>query len=147
MALRRPLALTVLALAALATAVGPAARAAPPKTVPPSATTTPQALLTAYSAAAGTAASAERGQRLFTTQQANEMGWSCASCHGEQPTRPGRNDATEKEIAPLAPSANPKRFTDRARVDGWFDANCRDVLGRVCTAGERADVLAWLLTL
>ena len=28
-----------------------------------------------------------------------------------------------------------------------FSMNCRDVVGRACTAGEKADVLAWLISL
>ena len=31
--------------------------------------------------------------------------------------------------------------------DGWFRNNCKDVVGRDCSAAEKADVLAWLLTL
>jgi len=36
---------------------------------------------------------------------------------------------------------------DPAKVEKWFRRNCNDVMGRECTAGEKADVLAWLLTL
>ena len=36
---------------------------------------------------------------------------------------------------------------DRCRVEKWFRRNCNDVVGRECTAAEKADVLAWLLTL
>jgi hypothetical protein len=32
-------------------------------------------------------------------------------------------------------------------VGKWFGRNCRDVLGRACTAQEQGDVLAYLLTL
>ncbi|MFO1292392.1 MAG: DUF1924 domain-containing protein [Rubrivivax sp.] len=121
------------ALALLATA--PAARAL-------SATE----LLAEYTKAAG-AASVERGQKFFATNFGKTLGFSCASCHGEQPTRSGRDQVTEKPIAPLAPAANPQRFTDRARVDHMFRLNCRDVVGRDCTAQEKADVLAWLVSL
>ena len=41
----------------------------------------------------------------------------------------------------------PKAFTDPAKTEKWFRRNCNDVMGRVCTADEKADVLAWLLTL
>jgi hypothetical protein len=30
-------------------------------------------------------------------------------------------------------------------VDKWFRRNCVDVLERECTAGEKADLLAYLL--
>ena len=53
---------------------------------------------------------------------------------------------TKKRIEPLAPAANPKRFSDPARVDKWFRRNCKDVLSRACSAEEKGDVLAYLLT-
>jgi len=105
---------------------------------------TPAALLSAYSAKAGAAPSTERGQALFRTTHGRE--WSCSSCHGEVPRSVGRHAVTGKPIGPLAPAANAGRFTDEARVEKWFRRNCNDVLGRECSAAEKADVLAWLLT-
>ena len=46
----------------------------------------------------------------------------------------------------MAASANPKRFTDAIEVEKWFKRNCGDVLGRECTAIEKGDVLAYLLS-
>ncbi len=89
--------------------------------------------------------SADRGSRLFRTTQAGD--WSCATCHGETPTGPGRHAKTAKVIQPLAPAANPQRFTDVAQVEKWFKRNCGDVLKRECTAQEKGDILAWLVTL
>ena len=63
------------------------------------------------------------------------------------PTQSGRHAKTGKTLAPLAPAFNPQSFTDTARVDKWFKRNCQDVLGRECSAGEKADVLAWLIGL
>ena len=107
----------------------------------------PAELLAEYTAKAGAEASVERGEKLFTTRGAGEMGWSCSSCHGSTPTYNGRHILSEKSIPPLAPAANANRFTDRARVEGWFKTNCNDVLGRSCTAAEKADMLSWLLSL
>jgi hypothetical protein len=90
-------------------------------------------------------AQAGRGQQFFTTVHTRD--WSCSSCHGAEPTQGGRHASTGKPIAPLAPAANPKRFTDTAKAEKWFRRNCNDVLGRECTAAEKADVLAWLITL
>ncbi len=106
---------------------------------------TPGDQLAAYSAAAKTGADAARGQKLFTTQGTKD--WSCSSCHGATPVAPGRHAATGKPIQPLAPAANPQRFTDAAKTEKWFRRNCNDVLGRECTPGEKADILAWLMTL
>jgi hypothetical protein len=88
--------------------------------------------------------SAQRGQQFFTDRHGSE--WSCASCHGSEPLAPGRHARTGKAIAPLAPAANPERFTSPAKVEKWFARNCNDVLGRACTPTEKGDVLAWLLS-
>jgi len=99
----------------------------------------------AQAAGAGTAEfSAARGQQLFTRRVTD---WSCSSCHTSDPRRQGQHATTSKAIQPLAPAANPARFSDPAKVDKWFRRNCRDVLGRECTALEKGDVLTWLLTL
>lgn len=106
---------------------------------------TPAELLAAHTAAAGAPAVAARGQTLFTTPNASRV--SCASCHGVLPVQAGRHASTGKPIDPLAPAFNLQRFTDPAKVEKWFRRNCNDVLARECTAGEKADVIAWLLTL
>ncbi len=110
-------------------------------------TVTPAALVAEYAAKAGAPASSERGQKLYGTNFGKEFGWSCATCHGAMPTKNGKHDVSEKVIKPLAPAANPARFTDRAQVEFYFRLNCKDVMGRECTAQEKADVLSWLLTL
>ena len=104
---------------------------------------TPRDFLTRFEKEAGAAASAERGARFFTTKQGGE--WSCASCHTERPIQTGRHAKTDKPITPLAPAANAERFTDAAKVDKWFRRNCNDTLNRICSAQEKADVMAWLL--
>lgn len=106
---------------------------------------TPAEQLATYTAQAGTAAQPARGQQLFTSRHGKD--WSCASCHTATPTVDGKHASTGKLIAPLAPAFNPERFTDSAKSEKWFRRNCNDVLGRECSAGEKADVLAWLLTL
>ena len=106
---------------------------------------TPAELLAGYRSAAGGSADAQRGQRFFATRQGGE--WSCASCHGTLPTAEGRHAGTGKTIAPLAPAFNPERFTDPAKVEKWFRRNCKDVAARECSAGEKADVMAWLTSL
>ena len=108
---------------------------------------TPQELLAGYTAKAGAPPSPERGQKLFTTNFGTQMGMSCSSCHGAEPIKQGKDQITEKSIPPLAPAYNPSRFTDRSKVDHWFRLNCKDIVGRDCTAGEKADVMSWLLTL
>lgn len=106
---------------------------------------TPAEQLAAYTARAGTPAQAARGQQFFTSRHGQD--WSCSSCHTASPTVAGKHASTGKAIGPLAPAFNPERFTDAAKTEKWFRRNCNDVLGRECSAGEKADVLAWLLTL
>jgi len=93
----------------------------------------------------GTPGQAERGRAFFTVRHGGE--WSCASCHGNPPVAAGKHASTGKPIAALAPAFNAKTFTDTAKVDKWFKRNCNDVLKRECSAGEKADVLAYLLSL
>lgn len=106
---------------------------------------TPAEQLAGYATAAKAAADPTRGQKLFTTTGSKE--WSCSSCHGATPTGTGKHASTGKPIQPLAPAANAERFADPAKTEKWFRRNCNDVLGRECSAGEKADVLAWLMTL
>ena len=89
--------------------------------------------------------SAPRGEAFFRSNHGSD--WSCASCHTGNPLAPGKHAKTGKVIAPLAPGANPERFTDNAAVDKWFRRNCNDVLGRACTAQEKGDVLQYLMSL
>ena len=105
----------------------------------------PRDFLARFEQEAGAAASPERGARFFAGKQGGE--WSCAPCHTDRPTQAGRHARTDKAIAPLAPAANAQRFTDAAKVDKWFRRNCNDTLNRLCSAQEKADVMAWLLAL
>ncbi len=106
--------------------------------------TTPGSLLASYQAA-GAQANPARGQALFTTRHGAE--WSCSSCHGAVPTTAGKHVVTGKPIRPLAPAADTERFTDTAKTEKWFRRNCNDVLGRDCSTAEKADVLAWLISI
>lgn len=93
----------------------------------------------AFKAAAG------RGADFFRSRHGAE--WSCGSCHTDNPASIGRHASTGKPIRPLAPAANPLRLTDEAKVEKWFRRNCRDVLGRECTPREKADLVAWLISI
>ena len=106
---------------------------------------TPAEQLAAYTAQAGVPAQAAHGQQFFTSRHGRD--WSCSSCHTASPTVPGKHASTGKAIGPMAPAFNRDRFSDAAKTEKWFRRNCNDVVGRECSAGEKADVLAWLLTL
>lgn len=106
---------------------------------------TPSALLSTYAVEAGSPGVPTRGMQFFTSRHGRD--WSCSSCHGAMPTALGKHASTGKPIGALAPAINPDRFSDTEKVEKWFRRNCNDVVGRVCTATEKADVLSWLLTL
>ncbi|MEO5794811.1 MAG: DUF1924 domain-containing protein [Rhodoferax sp.] len=105
---------------------------------------TPAEVQAAYEAKANVSGIAVKGQQFFTAKHGKE--WACASCHTASPTVDGKHASTGKVIGPMAPAFNPERFTDAAKTEKWFRRNCNDVAGRECTAGEKADVLAWLQT-
>jgi cytochrome c peroxidase len=101
---------------------------------------TSQEQLGTLSAQAGRSPNVAQGQQFFNAKHGRE--WSCASCHNAQPTGEGKHANTGKSISALAPAFNPERFSEK-----WFRRNCNDVLARECTAAEKADVLAWLMSL
>jgi cytochrome c peroxidase len=107
--------------------------------------TSPAQQLERWSTQAGAPGQAERGGVFFTSRHGGE--WSCSSCHGQPPSTEGQHASTGKRIKPMAPAANPQAFTDTAKVDKWFRRNCKDVLQRECSAAEKADVLAYLISL
>lgn len=109
---------------------------------------TPASLMATYAQEAGvpvSGLSAKRGEMLYRTEHPGRNGQpvSCAACHTANPTQPGRT-RVNKLIEPLAPAANPQRFTDAAKVEKWFRRNCTDVLQRECSAQEKGDFIAWL---
>ena len=107
--------------------------------------TTPQGQLSDLTAQAGRSPNAALGREFFNIKHGRE--WSCASCHNALPTGEGTHANTGKTISALAPAFNPRRFTDPAKSEKWFRRNCNDVLARECTAAEKADMLAWLISL
>ena len=109
---------------------------------------TPASLMTRYAQEAGvpvSALSATRGAAFYRTEHPGRDGQpvSCAACHTANPQQAGRT-RVGKRIEPLAPIANPERFTDAAKVEKWFRRNCQDVLQRECSSQEKGDFIAWL---
>lgn len=107
--------------------------------------TTPAEQIAGYVAQSGQAAQIAHGQEFFTSKHGKD--WSCSTCHTANPTVNGKHATTGKVIEPMAPAANPKRFTDAAKTEKWFRRNCNDVVGRECTPAEKADLLSWLASL
>jgi hypothetical protein len=107
--------------------------------------TTPAEQIAGYVAQSGQPAQPARGQEFFTSKHGKE--WSCSTCHTAKPTVDGKHATTGKVIGPMAPAFNPQRFTDATKTEKWFRRNCNDVVGRECSASEKADLLSWLLSL
>ncbi|MFO7542140.1 MAG: DUF1924 domain-containing protein [Thiobacillus sp.] len=108
----------------------------------------PASLMARYAQETGvpvSALSATRGETLYRTEHPGRTGQTvkCAGCHTANPKQPGQT-RVGKRIEPLAPSANPGRFTDAAKVEKWFRRNCQDVLQRECSAQEKGDFIAWI---
>lgn len=105
----------------------------------------PQQILVLYQQQAGSASAARGEQFFFAKVTRDGQTESCASCHTDNPKATGKTRAN-KAIEPLAPVANRERLTDPAKVEKWFKRNCKDVLARECTAQEKADFVAFLIS-
>mgnify|MGYP000999296038 FL=1 len=94
---------------------------------------------------AGFTASAKRGEALFRQRFAlNDKMPACTSCHTDNPLNGGQHAVTGKTIKPIAVAANGERFSDPAKVEKWFGRNCKEVVGRACTAAEKADFVTYM---
>jgi len=112
---------------------------------------TPAQLLETYTAEAaqqtpGFAPSAQRGARFYAQRfTVSEKMPACTACHTSDPAQAGRHVVTGKAIKPLAPRAEPTRFTDPAKAEKWFKRNCGEVAGRDCSAAEKADFVKFVM--
>lgn len=111
---------------------------------------TPASLATGYAAEAakttpGFAPSAQRGQTFFTKQWGvSQKMPDCSACHGKNLKADGKHVITGKRIEPFSPTVNAERFTDSKKVEKWFKRNCKEVVGRECTAAEKADFIQFV---
>jgi hypothetical protein len=113
-----------------------------------------KAVLDQYTAAAKAADpafkefSAKAGETFFREKHTGGKPETpdCTQCHTTDLTKKGQTRAG-KDIEPMAPSVNPKRYTDAVEVEKWFKRNCNDVVGRECTVTEKGNVLTYLLGL
>lgn len=107
----------------------------------------PQNILNIYQQQAGGNSSSVRGEKFFMAKRTHSNGesLSCTSCHTDNPKASGKTRAN-KAIEPMAPAANKDRFTDPAKVEKWFKRNCKDVLERACSDQEKADFIAFMIS-
>ncbi|MDE2440694.1 MAG: DUF1924 domain-containing protein [Betaproteobacteria bacterium] len=111
---------------------------------------TPSQIEQAYVAEAaarqpGFTPNAGRGKDFFHQHFGiNDKMPACTTCHTDNPLAPGQHAVTGKAIRPLAVAANGERFTDPTKVEKWFGRNCKEVVGRPCSAAEKADFIAYM---
>jgi hypothetical protein len=104
-------------------------------------------LLAQYRAQGGRDFSAAAGEQLWEHRFASAEGGEprrCALCHTNNLRNTGKHAVTGKRIEPLAPSANPERLSDKAKIEKWLDRNCKWTMGRACTPQEKGDALTMI---
>ncbi|MCX7166695.1 MAG: DUF1924 domain-containing protein [Rhodocyclales bacterium] len=90
---------------------------------------------------------AEAGQKFFLIRRTWQSGdFTCSGCHTEDPRKEGKHIKTKAPIKPLAPSVNPERFVDVQKVEANFTAHCMDLHERDCTAYEKGNLIAYLMS-
>ena len=89
---------------------------------------------------------ANNGKALWVKKYPGDDGKDrqCTTCHGEDVSKNGKHAKSGKTIKPMAPSANPERYTDLKEINKWFKRNCKWTVGRECTNQEKGDILKYL---
>lgn len=89
----------------------------------------------------------KKGEEIFTSKHIGKKGKeiSCVSCHTVNLNKTGENFFTGKEIKPLSPKVNPKRFTKLKTIKKWIRRNFNDVYKREGTAQEKGDVVTYII--
>jgi len=91
--------------------------------------------------------SAKKGEEIFNSRHVGKKGKeiSCVSCHGDDLSKAGKNFFTAKEIEPLSPKANAKRFSEIKTIEKWLKRNFIDVYNREGTVQEKGDVVTYII--
>lgn len=90
---------------------------------------------------------AEAGRQFYLVRRTWQSGdFTCSGCHTEDPRKEGKHITTKMPIKPLAPVANPERFTDIQKVEANFTAHCMDLHERDCRAHEKGNLIAYLMS-
>jgi hypothetical protein len=91
--------------------------------------------------------SSEVGRRFYLVRRTwQSHDFTCSGCHGTDPKMVGRHIDKHIAIPPLAPITNPERFTDVDKVEANFKAHCMDLHERDCTAYEKGNFIAYLMS-
>jgi cytochrome c peroxidase len=92
--------------------------------------------------------SADAGRALYVKRRSYQsQDVSCSSCHTDNPANEGKNVDTGKPIKPLAISANPNRFINAKKVEKNFSIHCIDLYKKDCSAQDKGDFLAYIMSI
>ena len=92
--------------------------------------------------------SAEAGKQFYLKKQDWQgLDVTCSLCHTDDPRKIGKHSDTKKPVQPLAPSANPKRFTDAKKVEKNFVEHCHDLFDRDCYGYEKGNYIAFMMSI
>lgn len=96
-----------------------------------------------YQQEAGLPFDIERGRTLW---EKKVDGKSCVNCHNVDVTKPGKVGfwVFKFDLPPMALSVNPKLFEDPDNTEKQLNKRCDKVLGRLCTAQEKGDIIKYL---
>lgn len=90
---------------------------------------------------------AAEGRKFYLVRRTwQSRDYTCSGCHSEDPKLQGKHIETKKPIEPLAPVANPDRFTNYEKIEANFRAHCMDLHERDCTAFEKGNFIAYLMS-
>ncbi len=104
-------------------------------------------MLDTYRAQGANDFDAARGKAMWSEKHIQKKSGkevSCATCHTTDLTQTGSHVRTGKRIEPMAPSVNPERLSDPAKIRKWFKRNCKWTIGRECTPQEKGDFLSFI---
>lgn len=101
-----------------------------------------------YALFAKSTLSADEGKAFYTKKLVMIDGkeLACATCHTDDPRNKGKHSETGKPIQPMAPSANPKRFSEINESAKGFTKHCKQVYGKDCSAQDKGNFITYLLT-
>lgn len=101
-----------------------------------------------YALFAKSTLSADDGKAFYTKKLVMIDGkeLACATCHTDDPRNKGKHSETGKVIQPMAPSVNPKRFSEINESAKGFTKHCKQVYGKDCAPQDKGNFIAYLLT-
>jgi len=90
---------------------------------------------------------AAEGRKFYLIRRTWQSGdFTCSGCHTDDPRQEGKHIKTHLPIKPLAPSVNPERFIDAQKVEANLTAHCMDLHERDCSAYEKGNFIAYLMS-